>query len=275
LVNLNIRPELTGFSVTSFDEKDLIIGAGTEAANRVYDELREIARRQGNPKVDHNPIENNEYVLITDLEINGLETYNRSNIKGKLGIEPPHLVSYENIRQGIKSLYSSGNFNKIYYRIKQNESGHKTLSVFLRENTSRQSIKFGLHYDDLFKTGLLLNYTSKHVLFDNSILSADVVLGDFPRYEFNYYIDNGVYPSFGLYSGFKQFDADARLQEAENVSLDYQFNEFVNQAYVQSTLFDKYALGAGFEHKYLDIKTSNLPTTDPNRIIENSYFLSA
>src|SRR5690606_39389963 len=44
---------------------------------------------------------------------------------------------------------------------------------------------------------------------------------------------------------------------------------------LQSTLYDKYAVGGGLEHKYLDIRTDNLPNSDPNRRIENSYFLSA
>src|SRR5690606_7758656 len=188
-------------------------------------------------------------------------------------------VSYQNIRDGIKSLYSSGNFSKVFYRIKENEKGHKTLALFVREESSKQSVKFGLHYDDLFKTGLLINFTSKRVIVNNSVLSADLVLGDFPRYELNYYIDNGIYPSFGIFSGFKQFDFGANLlnfnENAEDVSLNYQFNEFTSQAYVQSTLFEKYALGGGIEHQYLDIHTNNLPASDPNKIIENSYFLSA
>ncbi len=279
LVDLSIKPELKGFSVTSFDNKTQIINAGTDAAEKVFSQLQEIAQLQGNLPIDHHPIEGSEYVLITDLEINGLKTYNRSYVKGKLGINPPHLVSYTNIRDGIKSLYSSGNFSKVYYRIKKNEKGHQTLSIFIREKPTKQSLKFGLHYDDLFKTGLLVNFTSKHVLFTNSVLSADIVLGDFPRYEFNYYIDNGIYPSFGVYSGFKQFDADVQVQNFsefyDDVSVDYQFNEFINQVYIQSTLFEKYALGGGVEHTYLDIKTNNLPSSDPNSRIENSYFLSA
>ena len=279
LVDLSIRPELTGFSVTSFDDKDKIISAGTVAAENVYSQLQEIARLQGNPSVQQAPKNENEYVLVTDMEINGLESYNRSYVKGKLGIKPPHLVSYQEIRDGVKALYSSGNFSKVFYRLKENEGGHKTLSLFIREKPSKQSVKFGLHYDDLFKTGLLLNFTSKHVLLNNSVLSADLILGDFPRYDFNYYIDNGIYPSFGIYSGFKQFDADAQLQNftetTENVALDYQFNEFTSQAYMQSTLFEKYALGGGIEHKYLDIKTKNLPVSDPSQRIENSYFLNA
>lgn len=279
LVDLSIRPELTGFSVTSFDDKDKIISAGTIATEKVYTQLQEIARLQGNPSIKQTPKIESEFVLVTDMEINGLESYNRSYVKGKLGIKPPHLVSYQEIRDGIKALYSSGNFSKVYYRLKENESGHKTLSLFIREKPSKQSVKFGLHYDDLFKTGLLLNFTSKHVLLNNSVLSADLILGDFPRYDFNYYIDNGIYPSFGIYSGFKQFDADAQLQNFtetnEDVSLDYQFNEFTSQAYMQSTLFEKYALGGGIEHKYLDIKTNNLPASDPSQRIENSYFLNA
>ena len=65
---------------------------------------------------DRKKIVENEYILITDLEINGLESYNRSYVKGKLGINPPHLVSYQNIRNGIKSLYSSGNFSRMRIR---------------------------------------------------------------------------------------------------------------------------------------------------------------
>lgn len=279
LVDLSIQPDLTGFSVTSFEYKTEIINKGTDAAKDVWDQLQEIAHLQGNIQTDRKKIVENEYILITDLEINGLESYNRSYVKGKLGINPPHLVSYQNIRNGIKSLYSSGNFNKVFYRIKTNEKGYNTLSLFVREESSKQSLKFGLHYDDLFKTGLLLNFTSKKVLLNNSVLSADLVLGDFPRYELNYYIDNGIYPSFGLYSGFKQFDTGVSLinfnENSEDVSLNYQFNEFTNQAYIQSTLFEKYAIGGGIEHKYLDIHTNNLPISDPNKVIENSYFLNA
>jgi NTE family protein len=278
MVDLVIKPNLEGFSVTSFDHKDAIIKAGRKAVGEVLDELKEIAQKQGNVSLQHEPIQSNEFILITDLEINGLETFNKSYIKGKLAINPPQLATYSQVRDGIKSLYSSGNFNKVYYRIKENEEGHKTLSIVVRESPSKQTLKFGLHYDDLFKTGLLVNFTSRHLIFDNSTLSLDAVLGDFPRYDINYYVDNGVYPSIGLYAGFKQFDAETQLRTFSDVygdaAFEYKFNEFINRFYVQSTLLEKYALGGGLEHQYLDIKTNNLPTTDPNRKIENNYFLS-
>jgi len=278
LVDLTIRPNLNGYSVTSFDDKDSIINSGKRAAREMLPELKKIAELQGHPEITHKPVESGEYVLIRDLEIKGLETYNRSYIKGKIGIKPPQLASYQHIRDGIKALYSSGNFSKVYYRIKNNEKGEKTLYLFVKEKSTKQSVKFGLHYDDLFKTGLLLNFTGRHFLFDNSTLSADLILGDFPRYIVNYYADNGYYPSFGLSLTFKQFDEETNMQnfdpDYEDVALDYQFDEFVNQFYVQSTLMEKYALGGGVEHQYLNIKTNNLPASDPLKKIENSYFLS-
>lgn len=278
LTDLTIRPNLVGYSVTSFDEKDAIINAGKTAADEVFDQLKEIAKLQGNPKIEHKNITSSEFILITDLEINGLQTFNSSYIKGKLAIDPPQLASYSQIRDGIKSLYSSGNFNKVYYRIKENEEGHKTLSLFVRESPSKQTLKFGLHYDDLFKTGLLINFTSRHLVFDNSTFSADFILGDFPRYDINYYVDNGIYPSIGISSSYKQFNEETQLRTFSNeygdAAFEYKFNEFLNRFYVQSTLFEKYALGGGFEHQYLNIRTNNLPTSDPNRRIENNYYLS-
>ncbi len=279
LVDLTIRPNLKGYSVTSFDDKNSIINAGKKAAEEVLPELEEIAELQGFPNIEHKAFESGEYVLIRDLEIKGLETYNRSYIKGKIGIQPPQLANYQHIRDGVKALYSSGNFSKVYYRIKDNEKGEKTLYLFIREKPTKQSVKFGLHYDDLFKTGLLLNFTGRHFLFDNSTLSADLILGDFPRYVVNYYADNGYYPSFGVSLMFKQFNEGTNMKnfdpDYEDVSLDYQFDEFINQAYVQSTLVEKYALGGGIEHQYLNIKTKNLPVSNPLKVIENSYFLSA
>lgn len=278
LVNLSIKPNLEGYSVTSFEKKDEIINAGIDAAELKFDDLKEIAVAQGNLKTTHHSNENLEYAFITDIDVKGLETFNRSYVLGKLGILPPQLVSYENIKHGIKTLYSSGNFSNVYYRVLDNASGHKTLSISVRENPTKQSIKFGLHYDDLFKTGLLLNFSSRHVLLDNSEFSADLILGDFPRYQINYFADNGYYPGFGISSSYKSFDAkiNPNDNDANNMEIkyNYQFKEFLNQIYIQSTLFDKYAIGAGFEHQYLNIRTENIANSNPLRKIENSYFSS-
>jgi NTE family protein len=129
LVDLEIKPNLKGYSVTSFDDKDNIILAGKSAAEKMLPELKKIASLQGFPELEKPEISNDRHLLITELEINGLETYSRTYIKSKIGIKTPQLATYEQIRAGIKVLYSSGNFNKVFYRIKNNSGGHKTLAI--------------------------------------------------------------------------------------------------------------------------------------------------
>lgn len=279
LVDLTISPDITGFSVTSFEEKDAIIKVGEEAAKKVFPQLQEVAKSQGFPEINHKLKQNeSEYLLLTDLNVNGLEDYNLTYIRGKLGIRTPQLTTYAYIREGIKTLYSSGNFDRIYYRVRDNEEGQKTLNIFVHEKKKQQSLKLGLHYDDLFKTGLLLNYTTNRLLFKNSELSFDLILGDFPRFQFNYFLDNGVYPGFGISSSYKRIETGINTvmigKEEPNFLIDYKFDEILNRAYFQSTLWEKYALGAGLEHQYLQIKTKNLPYSDPFRKIEDSYFLN-
>lgn len=279
LVDLTIKPILKGYTVTSFNDKDSIINAGTKAAREKWDDLVKIAQLQNTPPKKALNIDDNKYLLITEIEIDGLKTFNKSYIKGKLGLNTPQLANYDLIREGVNRLYSSGNFNQVNYKVVKNTDGHNKLILKVIEKPGKKFLKFGLHYDDLFKTSLLLNFTTKHFLFVNSTLSIDLILGDFPRYEINYFIDNGYYPSFGFNSSYKQFKEEINLQiydpNAEKSYLDYQYNEILNQFYVQSTYAEKFALGGGIEHQYIDIKTNNLPGSSYYKRIDNGYYLSA
>src|SRR5690606_29758893 len=92
LVDVSIKPDLTGYGVTSFDNKDSIMARGYRAAKEVLPELKKIADLQGNLPQKRMSVEFGEFVLITDLEVKGLDAYNRSYVKGKIGIKPPQLT---------------------------------------------------------------------------------------------------------------------------------------------------------------------------------------
>jgi hypothetical protein len=66
-------------------------------------------------------------------------------------------------------------------------------------------LQFGLHYDDIFKSGLLANITVKRLLFKNSSISIDGVFGDKSRYYVNYFIDNGYIPGIGHLNALEIF----------------------------------------------------------------------
>lgn len=266
LVDLMIIPNLEGYGVASFGEVEPILNRGTEAANLKFKELKEIAALQGNiPQRKDLYLE--DYILIKDIKIEGAEDFNANYIKGKLKIKSPQLASYKEIQEGINRLYSSGNFSNINYRLEENIDNDYNLTLKITENPVKQKIRFGLHYDDFFKTGLLLNYTAKNLIFKNSTLSTDWVIGDFMRYNVNYYVNNGYLPSFGFRAKSFRFSKAIDFSKIQNENFakieeaNYRFNDYVNQVYIQSTLKEKYAIGIGLENQYVEAFTRNISDT--------------
>ena len=88
-------------------------------------------------------------------------------------------------------LSSSKDFGLIQYKFESQEGqGHK-LNLTLKENAVSTFLKVGLHYDPLYKSALLVNYTKKHLIQKNDIFAVDFIFGDQPRVQLNYFVDNG------------------------------------------------------------------------------------
>ena len=140
-------------------------------------------------------------------------------------------------------------------------------------------MKFGLHYDNLFKSGVLLNLTRKKALLKNDIASLDVVLGDNFRYNLDYYIENGFNLSFGFKSHYIQFNRNIAsgisptiLNNLDINSINVDYSDQTNQLYFQSLFVQKFLIGGGLELKYLKIKSGTLANVDP--IIDRSSYTS-
>src|SRR5690606_22585131 len=124
------------------------------------------------------------------------------------------------------------------------------------------------------------NLTQKKILFKNDIASLDIVLGDNFRYNFDYYVDNGFYFSYGFRSRYNRFTRNVAndfnhgdiLDDAGLSKLNIDYAEYTNQAYLQTIFMQKFIVGAGLEHKYLKIKSATLESTTP--VLENSNYYS-
>ena len=266
LVDVMITPQLDGYGVASFADVKPILQRGIEAAELKFNELQNVAKIQGETSI-RKGLELEDYIFISDVKYNGVEQYNKNYLEGKLKIKTPQLTSFDEIQNGINRLYSSGNFSKVEYKLFNKNENDYQLELTITENPVKQKLRFGLHYDDFFKTGLLLNLTSKNIIFKNSTFSADFVIGDYMRYNINYYVDNGYLPSFGIRSRMHRFNKEVNLSEMRNEQfpnlnhINYTFNDFVNQVYLQSTLKERYAIGIGLEHQYIELYTRNLTDT--------------
>jgi NTE family protein len=244
--DINIKPDLTGMTATSYDEKKKILDSGYAEGLKYSKILNELPKRPFDRLRQHiNPIYSNVY-KIDSISIDGGRIYGENYVLGKMGLRLPSLQTYGSINKKIDKLVATNNYKFINYDI-ITENNANYLKLYVTEDNSRHFVKFGLHYDEIFKTGLLLNYSAKRLLFKNSNLSLDVIVGDKPRYYLNYFIDNGYIPGFGIYSSGMSFN----LKNADNNDVE-NWMWLRNEVYIQSIWKDKFAVGGGISHDYFE-----------------------
>ena len=275
--DIYIRPDITQYSVISFDKGKDIITKGEEATFAVFEQLKKLVD-------ESNPYKKPELKLISDslyiknINSTRLDNYTKEYVYGKLRFKPKSKISYNDFLKGINNINATQNFSAISYSFDPNEDG-VDLNLNLKENSTKTYLKFGLHYDNLFKSGVLVNLTRKKALLKNDVASLDVILGDNIRYNLDYYIENGFNLSFGFKSHYNQFNRNigkdispttVNNQDINSINVD--FTDLTNQVYFQSLFVQKFLIGGGVELKFLKIKSETLANVDP--IIDRSNYFS-
>ena len=286
--DIYIHPNIEDFSVVSFDEGKNIVASGVDAADSLREELAKLASQQKHIEKQKIKFENQDTIFIKEVKIEGIEKYTRSYVLGKLKLRTPDKISYEDFSEGINNLSATGNFQDINYKFFEDENNENTLLLQLRESNSSMMLRFAAHYDDLFRTAALVNFTKKRLFTNNDIASLDLIAGDNLRYNFEYYIDKGFYWSVGFNSKYHFFetdvpidfimaDLDAELSLPIN-SLTIKYSDFTNQIYFETLFRRTFILGLGGEHKYLRYLTETIGTDEnnlPRTVFESTNFYSA
>ncbi len=272
-----IKPDIKNYGVVSFDKGKEIIRKGEEATFSVYEKIKLLVD-DSNPYRKPNLKLASDSLQIVDINSNELDNYTKEYVIGKLRFKTGVKTCYDDLLKGINNINATQNFSAISYSLDENKNGDD-LNLTLKENPSKTYLKFGLHYDNLFKSAVLINLTHKKTFFKNDRTSLDIVLGDNIRYNLDYYIENGFNLSFGFKSQFNQFNRNV-AKEISSLDLgalginaiNVDFHDLTNQAYFQSLFVQKFLIGGGIELKYLKIKSETLANTDP--VIDNSNYLS-
>ncbi|MEZ4787905.1 MAG: patatin-like phospholipase family protein [Flavobacterium haoranii] len=277
LTDIYIKPDIKGYNVVSFDEGEEIIPKGVKAALTHIDALTKI---ESTNYINEGVRKFSDSVFIKKVQINGLENYTRAYVLGKLKIKENTNVSLHDLQKGVNNLNATQNFSSINYSFEDLDENNDRLIVQLKEKKSDTYLRFGAHYDDLFKTGVLLNYTKKNLISKNDVFSFDFIIGDHLRYNFNYYIDNGFYWSFGVNSKLQKFNRNVPndfnngliLSDLGVNSINVDYQDLTNQAYLQTLFAQKFSIGAGLEHKLLKIESETIANLQS--LFENSNYLS-
>ena len=279
ITDIYIKPDISDFGVISFSDGAAIVKKGEEATLAVYDQLKKLTDASQKPPL-HNLHVTKDTIHLNNIAVNKLDKYTRAYIMGKLKLKAGKDFTYEDLKMGINNLNATQNFSNINYTIEK-VNNKDELKINLTENKTKTYLKFGLHYDGLYKSAALINFTYKKGFLKNDVLSFDLGLGDNIRYNLDYYVDNGFYFSYGFKSRYNSFNRNLTTDfnngqllsqlGLNNINID--FKDFTNQAYIQTVFIQKFLIGLGLEYKYLKIESPTLQNTSP--VLEKSDYLSA
>ncbi len=278
LTTIYIKPEIQGYNVLSFDQGKEIIPKGEQATKKVISDL--IALSEPNYKKEPLIVKQKDSIYVKEIAINSMKNYTRSYVIGKLKFKADSKISFKDLEKGINNLNATQNFSSISYSFEEIREGEDVLYIKLTEKENTAFLRFGLHYDELFKSSVLINYTKKRILAKNDVFSFDGIVGDNIRYNLNYYIDNGFYWSFGVNSKLQRFNKNVpndfnngiTLSNLGIKSINVDYLDWTNQAYLQTIFAQKFSIGAGVELKHLRITSETISNITP--VFEDSDYLS-
>lgn len=271
ITDLYIRPDIRDFSVLSFDKGYDIVKAGETAAQQLKHRLDSLSQLQKEP-IRNNGLKSPDSLHIRNIKIFGNEHLKRNLIRGKLKIDENEKISYKTLNEGINNLSATKDFERIQYELISTGDGEDDLYLHLTEGVNRTVLQLGLHYDGLYDGAGIVNFTHKDLLFKNDRISTDLILGENFRYRLDYFIDKGVYWSFGINSSLNQFNKTASLNiitidpinEQVNSKTSIDYLDWTNQVFVETFFLNQNALRfrIGLEHKYTKLKTGSFAYFD-------------
>lgn len=287
--DLVIRPDIEGYGVTSFDGVDSLLLRGERAAMAVWDRLTDIARRQQAappPEPRRKPALHSECPMhLNAVHLERNKAITEGALLKKFPAQLPGDISFEKFREGIAALYATDNFQYIDYQF-ETAPESDIREVFIRPKLKpgyERSLRLGLHFDNVYKSSLLLNGTFRNVLFKNSVAALDCIVGDKLRYNFHYYVDRGRKPGFGYNSrlNFTDLfvDLPVKIDIGGNYALQkllFNLTDFTQEAYVNLASGNAFATGLAAELKFFKTATSQAVDylTDEKYIDEKGWYAS-
>lgn len=273
LLDVHIHPDISEYTVVSFNDKDAIIKEGEKAVKPFSEVLDNIAKLQKNKRKKTIGIYKNKHFLIDRIVVKGNKNFTQDYILGKLRLQEGDSVSYQEISKKINTLTATKNFQRVDYSLKNSFRGKK-LELVIKENDVQTFLSVGLHYDLLYRSGVLLNYNHKKLLLPNDEFSLDFVVGDNVRYDAQYFVDNGLLASFGFSSRFNSFESDVFFGESNLNKINVRYTDFTNKLFTQTTLNKRTAFGFGAELKMVKITSDTFLTNDEETVFDDTFYFS-
>lgn len=249
-VDILIRPDITGYSASSFDTESarILMKRGEDAARimlprliRMRDSLGLVVEVKNKREL---PDENASF-FVSNIEVTGTDKPNIISSLGKSGIGNNNKTTLQQIRQGVSRIYATGNYTNVDYIISGDEK--KTITIAVKENSTNK-LNIGLHFDTDLKAAALINTTIYSDRISGSNLSLDAKLSSVPMFSGRYSLDRGWKPGFTTSVSFNTdriygYDNDIKVSE---INIQMSNVQVATQAIIANNL--RVLLGVSWEY---------------------------
>ncbi len=224
ICDVYIRPELNDLSSSDFSKADSLMSLGKLAAEKQRPFFRQLndtlEKYYPRPKVPAY-MPKLKRIYIKEIEFRGLQRVSEKMASNWLKIKTDEWTTIDKLEEGINRLYGTQFFNKIDYKIEGLGKGSKL--TIRADEMEYVTARFGLHYDNIFKAGLLMNYTVRNLKTQGSRVMLRVRLSENPGLNLSY-----------------RFLLVQKLRMGGNLELDYQTIEFPNLKKTENGYFREY-----------------------------------
>lgn len=183
-----VRPDLKENGTASFSNYKEILELGDLAGEKVRPELKKLVHTYGikAQTVNNPPLLKPDSIFIGEISIIGNKLVSGGLISSKLQIEVEDKVSRHEIETGVRAIYGINNFEKVVYRLHK-LAPENTYGLTIKTIEKKPVVlKGSVHYDNIFKIGVVLNITLRNLLGKSSrtIIAGDI--SENPKFRVDY-----------------------------------------------------------------------------------------
>ena len=153
-----IRPDIGKANIMSFNDFEPIIKCGEIGAREKFPELKRLAdslQALGPFEVERHHTQPINTVTVDGVEVEGVDDYDAKILKSEFGDEFPREFAIDDIETIVVKTYSQGYYSNVWYEIVDTPQGN-ILKLHCKNKTPL-SLSMGMHYDNNYGIGMLLN----------------------------------------------------------------------------------------------------------------------
>lgn len=182
-VDILIFPNLGKYGTSDFVSGPIIQQLGEDAARTHYSELKGLADSLNLIYTPAPKIKQPNKIKVTDIEVEGLVSMDKSYVLSRSGIQKGDSVSWLDIHNAIEYMHGTPYFRKLSYSLKENKENNGYILVFHVKENPRTEVKLAPRYDSRLGVGFITNLTSRNVLLPSSSLLLTVNIAENPEFK--------------------------------------------------------------------------------------------